>query len=153
VIILKNSSHDSPIPYSNGDTGKIIDMAEEGATVRLARTGEEILIEPSRWEKHGYETRKNEEGEEELYQFVSGSATAMALKQNAAISCHRSQGTTLDKAIVDLGWSCTFATGILYVALSRMRSIGGLYLKRKIRPEDIFVDLDAIAWLKEMRGD
>lgn len=151
VMILKNSSHESEVEYSNGDVGTVLNMTAEGASIRLARTGEEVLIEPTRWEKHGYETRTNEEGEEELCQYVSGSATGIALKQNAAISAHRSQGATLDKAIIDLGWSCTFATGIVYVMLSRLRSIEGLYLKRAIRPEDISVDIEAIKWLEELR--
>ena len=151
VIIVKNSPRDSMVKYSNGEAATVVSMSAEGVWVRLKAQGEDVLIEPTRWEKHGYETITHEDGTEELTQFVAGSATQIALKNSASISIHRSQGATLSKAIVDLGWSGGWATGLTYVALSRLRSIDGLYLKRKIRPDDIKVDMKALNWLNEMR--
>lgn len=151
VIIVKNSPRDSMVKYVNGDRAVVISMSGDGVLVELKSNGQQVLIEPTRWEKHGYDTVTNEEGVEELVQFVTGSATQICLKQSASISVHRSQGASLDRAIVDLGWGAGWATGLTYVALSRLRSIEGLYLKRKIKPEDIAVDMEALKWLNEMR--
>ena len=212
VMLLKNSPYDSEVFYTNGDIGTVMDMQEEGATVRLSRTGEVVLIEPTEWEKYGYEVRpevielgvgadvvmvtppqeykdwlykggdlgkivdmsshgytielqetkqwvlvqqfdfKLKEGELVLTQYVSGTATGMPLRLSACINIHKTQGATLDEAIIDFGSNCTFATAMVYVALSRLRSIEGLYLKRPITTKDISVDLAAIKWLEEMRS-
>jgi ATP-dependent exoDNAse (exonuclease V) alpha subunit len=57
-----------------------------------------------------------------------------------AITIHKSQGLTFNKAIVNFGDGKAFATGQTYVALSRCKSFEGLTLSRKIRLEDIAVD-------------
>lgn len=152
VIIVKNSPRDSEVKYVNGDQATVVSMSGEGVWVRLKSSGVDILIEPTRWEKHGYSTVVHEDGTSELVQYVSGSATQVAIKMSASISVHRSQGSSLSKAIIDLGWGAGWCNGLVYVALSRLRSIDGLYLKRKIRPEDISVDVDAVNWLNEMRN-
>ncbi len=56
-----------------------------------------------------------------------------------AVTIHKSQGKTYDRAIVDLG-SGTFSAGQTYVALSRLTELAGLYLSRPLRPSDIRVD-------------
>ena len=159
VMLLKNSAPESDILYSNGDRAVVVDMGEEGCTVKLDRTGEVVLIEEVELEKMAYELRpyRDEDIEDSveemvLTQYTTGTATGMPIKIGAAVSVHKSQGSSLDRALVDLGYSCTFTTGLLYVALSRLRSIGGLYLKRPITTKDISVDLDAIKWLEEMRS-
>lgn len=151
VIIVKNSPRDAEIKYVNGDVATVVNMSPEGVRVRLKSNGKEVLIEPARWEKYGYDVITNEDGHEELVQYVSGSATQAPLKQCASISIHRSQGSSLSKAIIDLGFGGGWATGLTYVALSRIRSIDGVFLKRKLRPEDISVDLETVEWLKKMR--
>ena len=58
-----------------------------------------------------------------------------------AVTIHKSQGKTYERAIVDLG-SGTFSAGQTYVALSRLTELEGLYLSRPLRPSDIRVDPD-----------
>ncbi len=65
-----------------------------------------------------------------------------------AVTIHKSQGKTYDAAVVDLG-SRVFAAGQTYVALSRLRSLEGLYLSRPLRPRDIIVDQDVVRFMRD----
>tara|TARA_A100000164_G_scaffold18875_1_gene15329 strand:+ start:252 stop:2066 length:1815 start_codon:yes stop_codon:yes gene_type:complete len=61
------------------------------------------------------------------------------IKVARAITVHKSQGQTFDEVLVDFG-SGAFAHGQAYVALSRVKTLGGLYLKRPLKSEDIIFD-------------
>jgi hypothetical protein len=56
-----------------------------------------------------------------------------------AVTIHKAQGKTFDRVIVDLGRGA-FATGQVYVAMSRCTSLQGLTLRRPLRKRDVFVD-------------
>ena len=65
--------------------------------------------------------------------------TQFPLRLAWAVTIHKSQGKTYERAIVDLG-PRSFAPGQTYVALSRITELDGLYLTRPLRPSDIIVD-------------
>lgn len=65
-----------------------------------------------------------------------GTFTQLPFRLAWAITIHKSQGQTLERAVVDLSGG-TFADGQLYVALSRLTSIDGLVLTRPIVPKDL----------------
>ena len=65
--------------------------------------------------------------------------TQFPLRLAWAVTIHKSQGKTYERAIVDLGQR-SFAPGQTYVALSRISALDGLYLTRPLRPSDIIVD-------------
>jgi len=63
-----------------------------------------------------------------------------------AVTIHKSQGQTYDEVVIDMGRGA-FSPGQTYVALSRVRSLEGLYLTRAIRMSDIMVDPDVLRFM------
>jgi hypothetical protein len=68
-----------------------------------------------------------------------------------AVTIHKSQGKTFDRVVIDLGRGA-FASGQLYVALSRCTSFEGVMLKAPVRRQDIYVDPRIHRFLKHARG-
>jgi ATP-dependent DNA helicase PIF1 len=67
-----------------------------------------------------------------------------------AVTVHKSQGQTYDEVQIDMGRGA-FSAGQTYVALSRVRSLEGLYLTRAIRLEDITVDPNVVRFMSGVR--
>lgn len=99
--------------YVNGTRGTVIDFVGDTPVV-VTNDGREINVEPYSW--------KLEEDER-----VAAEVVQLPLRLAWAITIHKSQGMSLDAAEIDL--SRTFTPGMGYVALSRVRSMDGLYLK------------------------
>ncbi len=111
VICIKNAQDRS---YVNGSMGKVVSFDNEGAPIVELVTGKRVTIKPDSW-------KIEEDGK------VKAELSQLPLKLAWAITVHKSQGMTLDKAEIDL--SRSFASGQGYVALSRLTSLEGLYLK------------------------
>jgi ATP-dependent exoDNAse (exonuclease V) alpha subunit len=69
-----------------------------------------------------------------------------------AVTIHKSQGQTLDSAILDFGRG-TFADGQAYVAFSRIRTLDGIYLSRELKPSDIRVDARVVSFMKTAKDN
>ncbi len=109
--------------------------------------GESIEVPLYTWENTRYKLNaENEEMEEE----VIGSFSQYPLRLAWAITIHKSQGLTFEKAAIDLGRA--FAPGQAYVALSRLRSLEGLYLKQALRNEALQVDGASRFFMEEGAG-
>lgn len=138
VMLLRNDIAgfgDGP-RWVNGSIGTVTRIA--GGTVRVELEGREFDVEPAVWERFRY---SYDPGSRSLSRDVVAEFTQFPLRLAWAVTIHKSQGKTYDRAIIDLG-SGAFAPGQTYVALSRLTSLDGLYLTRPLRPRDIQVDPD-----------
>jgi len=138
VMFLRNDTAmgGEPPRWVNGSIGTVTRIM--GGSVRVDVDGEEFDVEPAVWERFRYAYNP---GTKTLSREVVAEFTQFPLRLAWAVTIHKSQGKTYDRAIIDLG-SGAFAPGQTYVALSRLTSLDGLYLSRPLRPSDIIVDRD-----------
>ncbi|MEZ3160766.1 AAA family ATPase [Microbacterium sp. BWT-B31] len=147
VMFLRNdtAAFGEPPRWVNGTIGTVVRIA--GGTVRVDVDGEEFDVEPAVWERFRY---AYDPGTKSLTREIVAEFTQFPLRLAWAVTIHKSQGKTYDRAIIDLGTGA-FAPGQTYVALSRLTSLDGLYLTRPLRPSDIRVDPDVARWMSLAR--
>ena len=136
VMFVKN---DPLKKFVNGSIGKIVQLTQDKLTVAIENRDEStsyIDVEKLDWEMTKYALDHNAN---QIVSEVTGAFTQFPLKLAWAITVHKSQGQTFDKIIIDIGTGA-FEYGQTYVALSRCRTMGGIILKRPIKPSDIMVD-------------
>lgn len=142
VMFIKNDT--SPEKrYFNGKIGKVIHLDKNEVVVQCPDDNFNITTTPEVWEHITYnidaETKAIKEDK-------IGSFTQMPLRLAWAITIHKSQGLTIERAIIDAEGA--FAHGQTYVALSRCKSLDGLVLKSKINSGHIINDEHVISFNK-----
>ncbi|MEE9408186.1 MAG: helix-turn-helix domain-containing protein [Polaribacter sp.] len=134
VMFIKNDSSPEK-KYYNGKIGIITDISRENVTVQCPNEIEEIITEREMWDNVNYSI--NEETKE-IKEDIIGSFKQIPLRLAWAITIHKSQGLTFEKAIIDA--EASFAHGQTYVAMSRCTSLEGLVLKTPITSSAIIND-------------
>lgn len=134
VMFVKNDMNREKRFY-NGKIGKITGFREGVICVRCPGENTDIELEPAEWTNVKYTlNEQTKEVEEQLL----GTFTQFPLKLAWAITIHKSQGLTFERAIIDA--QAAFAHGQVYVALSRCKSFEGIVLRSKIVPSSVKTD-------------
>jgi len=129
--------------FYNGKIGYIKNISSDKKTILVSFTdrSQDVEVSKEEWKniKYNYDTAEDKIKEETL-----GTFSQFPLRLAWAVTIHKSQGLTFDRAIIDAG--SAFAPGQVYVALSRIRSLDGLVLKSRINANNIFTNKDVLAY-------
>ncbi len=134
VMFVKND----PSPeknFYNGKIGQITKIDEEAVWVSCPGEEEEMEVTPLVWENMKYSI---DEKTAEIKEEMEGLFSQIPLKLAWAITIHKSQGLTFEKAIIDA--EASFAHGQVYVALSRCKTLEGMVLSTPISGKSIIND-------------
>ena len=131
VMFVKNDT-EMPRRFYNGKIGEVTFIDDDYVMVTCPGEENAIYVEAVTWENMTYTVNKETT---KLEEEITGSFTQIPLRHAWAITIHKSQGLTFDKAIIDAGDA--FAPGQVYVALSRCRTLEGIVLKSKINSNSI----------------
>ena len=136
--------------WVNGTIGTVVDLPSSGGVV-VEVDGETLDVGRSTWEKVRYEIDEQFDEalgrvKEVLVAVPLAEFQQIPLRLAWAVTVHKSQGQTYDEVVIDMGRGA-FSPGQTYVALSRVRSLDGLYLTRAIRMSDIMIDADVLRFM------
>ena len=134
VMFTANITQGGALLAANGECGTVLECAPDSVLVRKD-TGEEVDVEPFKWQFDP----QNED---------SSTFTQFPLRLAYALTIHKSQGLTLDRALIDI--RAAREPGQAYVALSRVRRLSGLFLKDWFK--GVFVSPEAIEFYRNIKS-
>lgn len=133
VMFLKNDSQGSR--YYNGKLGEVTFVDGSKICVRGLEDNTEVEVEPEVWTNAHYVIDKESK---EIREEIEGEFRQYPLRLAWAITVHKSQGLTFERAVLDV--NAAFAAGQVYVALSRLRSLEGLVLTAPLSASAVLTD-------------
>jgi len=145
VMTLINETGDKK-RYFNGSLGTVMELEDNSVLVHLD-SGDDVAFKMHEWDIKSYKLFGNELGEK-----VDGKIGQIPLKLAWAMTIHKSQGQTLEKAFIDLSYS-PWESGHSYVAFSRIKSLNGIKLKVPLEKKDVIVDPRVLEWEKGLKKD
>ncbi len=140
VMFIRNDAAEKGKRYFNGKIGTVSNLEADKIVVQCD-DDTEIEVQKEKWENIRYTLNKSTR---QLDSYVLGSFTQYPLRLAWAITIHKSQGLTFEKAIIDAG--AAFAPGQVYVALSRCTSLEGMVLQSRVNTSSLFSDARIIAF-------
>jgi len=142
IMLLNNDPYGQ---WVNGTVGRMMGVKkdEEGGKIIVARldNGKKVEIAPYTWEIFRFSLKNGE-----LTSEAVGSFTQYPVRLAFAVTIHKSQGKTFERAVIDVGRG-TFAHGQMYVALSRCTTLDGIVLVKPIRKTHILMDWQVVKFL------
>lgn len=134
--------------YFNGKIGQVIAVSNESIRIHCPDDMDDIELEPVVWESINYAV---DEETKEIRETVIGTFTQFPLKLAWAITIHKSQGLTFDKAVIDA--QSAFAHGQVYVALSRCKTLSGMVLRSPVPAHGIGTDPAILHFVDSARNN
>jgi hypothetical protein len=143
VMFIRNDSSGER-RYFNGKIGTLTGLDDDTLQVHFPDTETSISVERDTWENVRYRFDPEKQA---VQSETVGTYKQFPVRLAWAVTIHKSQGLTFDHAVIDAGES--FAAGQVYVALSRCRSLEGLYLNSSISDRNLFTDPHVAAFLDQ----
>jgi hypothetical protein len=144
VMFIKN---DPSKRWVNGTVGRLVKLGDDAIWARVE--GKTHQVEREQWNEITYEYDAQTK---DIKEQTKGTFKQFPLKLAWAMTIHKSQGKTFDRAVIDMG-NGAFAHGQTYVALSRCRTLQGISLHKPIRPADVIVDNRVAEYYRTAFGD
>lgn len=131
--------------YYNGTMGSVLSLGDDYVEVKIDGKNNSVYVEKQRWDKIIYKVNKKTK---EIITEICGSYIQIPLRLAWAVTIHKSQGLTFDNVIIDADKA--FASGQVYVALSRCRTLDGIILTSKISSRIIKSDPEVAKYMNSV---